>query len=89
MPNHVHMIAVPVSGEGNGLVRVTPLLEMVGTWQDVLLSGVSGDERDRIRRHERTGRPLGHDGWVEKLERALGRILHRQKPGRKKGLNRK
>ena len=58
MPNHVHMIVVPVSGEGNDRVRITPLLAMVGTWRDLLLSDVSGDEPDRIRRHERTGRPL-------------------------------
>jgi hypothetical protein len=48
MPNHVHIIAAHVSGEGNGLVRVKPLLEKVGTWRDFLLSGVSGDELDRI-----------------------------------------
>jgi len=28
---------------------------------------------------------MGNDGFVEKLEEALGRILQRQKPGRKKG----
>jgi len=28
---------------------------------------------------------LGNDGFVEKREQAVGRILHRQKPGRKKG----
>jgi DNA helicase IV len=33
----------------------------------------------------RTGRPMGNDGFVEKLEQALGRILQRQKPGQKRG----
>lgn len=67
MPNHVHMIAVPISGEGNGLVRVTPLRKLVGIWQDALLRGVFGEELDRIRRQERTGRPVGHDGVEDKL----------------------
>jgi len=69
MPNHVHMIAVPVSGEGNGLVRVKPLRDMVGNWRDFLLSGVFGDERGRIRRHERTGRPWGMTGLLQRLNR--------------------
>ena len=85
MPNHVHMIAVPVSGEGNGLVRVKPLREMVGTWRDFLLSGVLGDELDRIRRHEGTGRPVGNDGFVETLEQALGRILTSPEAREEKG----
>ena len=59
---------------------------MVGNWSEFLLSGVSGEELDRIRRHERTGRPLAEDSFVGRLEKLLGRILHRQKPGRKKGL---
>lgn len=66
--------------------HLSPLLEMVGNWREFLLSGVSGEDLDRIRRHERTGRPLGDDGFVGRLEKLLDRILHRQKPGRKKGL---
>lgn len=58
---------------------------MGGTWRDVLLGGVSGDERDRIRCHERTGSPLGTDGFVEKLERALGRILTSPEAREEKG----
>ena len=76
--------AAHISGVGNALVRVKPLLEMVGNWRDFLLSGVSGEELDRIRRHERTGRPLGNDGFVERLKQALGRILQRHKPGPKR-----
>ncbi|MFH1856175.1 MAG: hypothetical protein ABH836_02960 [Candidatus Omnitrophota bacterium] len=33
----------------------------------------------------RVGRPLGEEGFVEKLEEMTGRILRPQKPGRKKG----
>jgi len=78
--------AAHIAGIGNALVNVKPLLEMVGNWRDFLLGGLSVEERDRMRRHERTGRPLGDDGFVDTLEQALGRILHRQRPGRKKNL---
>jgi putative transposase len=37
-----------------------------------------------IRRHERTGRPLGEAGFVSRLESRLGRVLHPLKPGRKR-----
>ena len=77
--------AAHISGRGNHLVKVNPLLEMVGNWRDFLLMGVSKEEIERIRRHEKTGRALGDDGFVGKFEGALGRILQRQKPGRKKG----
>ncbi len=32
-------------------------------------------ERNAIRRHERTGRPLGSDAFLTAIERALGRTL--------------
>jgi len=41
------------------------------------------DDAEPLRRHERTGRPLGGAGFVEQLEKALGRVLRRQKPGPK------
>ncbi|MBI3016120.1 MAG: hypothetical protein HYY65_13905 [Candidatus Tectomicrobia bacterium] len=36
-----------------------------------------------IRKHERTGRPLGSESFTEKLELVIERILRRQKPGPK------
>jgi hypothetical protein len=38
------------------------------------------------RHRERTGRPLGEEGFVAKLEKGLGRILHRRKPGPKRSI---
>jgi putative transposase len=37
-----------------------------------------------LKKHERTGRPLGEDGFVETLETVLNRKLKRRKPGPKK-----
>lgn len=81
--------AAHLSGRDDTLVRVKPLLEMVGNWRDFLLGGVSEEEIEEIRRHEKTGRPLGSEGFVGKLEEALSRRLQRQKPGRKRGRQRK
>jgi putative transposase len=81
--------AAHISGRDDKLVTVKPLLEMVGNWRDFLLGGISEEEIERIRRHEKTGRPLGSEGFVGKLEEALGRILQRQKPGRKRRLKQK
>jgi len=38
----------------------------------------------RWREHERTGRPLGDEEFLGQLERTLGRVLQRQKRGRKR-----
>ena len=83
------MAGAHISGGDNDLQKVKPLLERVGNWRDFLLGGVSEEEIERIRRHERTGRPMGNEGFVGKLEEALGRILQRWKPGRKRGDKRK
>jgi len=36
-----------------------------------------------MERHERTGRPLGNERFVELAERLLGRDLKKKKPGPK------
>ena len=72
-----------VSGKDDGLVKVEPLLEMAGNWQDFLDSALSDQELEALRRHERTGRPLGNEKFVTKLEKKLERTLKRIKPGPK------
>jgi putative transposase len=67
----------------DALVKVSPLLEMVGSWRRLLSSAVGEEELGRLRQHERTGRPLGDDDFLARLEKRLGRVLRRQKPGRK------
>ncbi|KJR96648.1 MAG: transposase [Desulfobulbaceae bacterium BRH_c16a] len=72
-----------LSGEDDGLVQVSPLLELVSDWRS-FLKLTPQDEIDMIHRHERTGRPLGAEGFIEKLELTLDRILRPKKPGPKK-----
>ena len=72
-----------LSGRDNALVRVKPLLDLVGDWRQFLGAKDSTMEWDEIRRHERSGRPLGEDPFVERLEQELDRRLKRLKPGPK------
>jgi len=36
-----------------------------------------------LQQHERTGRPLGNDTFIDKMEQTLGRVLRPQKTGPK------
>lgn len=73
-----------ITGVDDKLVKVAPLLEMVKDWRGFLSTAVPEKELKALRMHEHTGRPLGNERFVDKLEGILGRPLHRQKPGRKK-----
>ena len=75
--------AAHVSGKDDRLVKVKPLLARVDDWGKFLGEAVDPAEAAMWRRHERTGRPLGGAGFVERLEGMLGRVLRRQRPGRK------
>ncbi|MBI3014649.1 MAG: transposase, partial [Candidatus Tectomicrobia bacterium] len=65
------------------LVKVSPLLEIVGDWKLFLSSAEEEETMNDIRKHERTGRPLGNERFTEPLERIMERTLRRQKPGPK------
>jgi len=77
--------AAHVAGRDDGLVRVGPLLELAGEgrWEQFLGEQVRGEEWELLRRHERTGRPLGDEGFLARLESALARALRPQKRGPK------
>jgi putative transposase len=69
-----------VKGEDDDLATVSPLLEIVGNWREFLGREVGQREYELVRSHERTGRPLGSEGFIESLEKKLERVLRRQKP---------
>jgi putative transposase len=73
-----------LDGRDDGLAAAAPLLERYGDWRAFLDGGIEDADLETMRRHERTGRPLGADGFVEGLEQATGRALKQRKPGRKK-----
>ena len=71
-----------LTGQDDGLTT-GPLADRVGDWAQFLDGGLSEAEHLAIRSGERTGRPLGSADFVADVERRLGRVLTRQKPGRK------
>jgi putative transposase len=73
----------PLRGKDDRLVRVAPMLEQVGDWHEFPAEGLSIEEAEELRRHERSGRPLGSEGFVARLEGMPGRLLRPQKPGPK------
>lgn len=75
-----------LEGKDDGLVKVSPLLEMIGDWR-TFLAGSNEEQLNDIRKHERSGRPLGSEEFVESLEADLNRTLKPEKPGPKGKLN--
>ena len=71
-----------LSGEDDGIAAPRPLLERAGDWRTLLESGRDERTLEAIRRHGRTGRPLGSDAYVKELERSLGRGVRPRPPGR-------
>jgi putative transposase len=72
-----------LAGRDDAVARVAPLLERAPDWGAFLAAGLGDAEHRAIQGAERTGRPLGSDGFVAGLEQRLGRTLARRKAGRK------
>ena len=75
---HAHL-----SGKDNfGLVDTDKLLGIVGDWKSYLLEAQSYSIEE-FENHERTGRPLGDESFIELAESILGRDLRKKKTGPK------
>jgi putative transposase len=72
-----------LKGHDDRLVKVAPLLKMVGDWRAFLRSAIPEEQLRALAQHDRTGRPLGSPAFVERLEKRVGRVLKPQKPGPK------
>jgi putative transposase len=70
-----------LNGKDDGLVKVAPLRKRAKDWRAFLGEGLDDAARDALRASERTGRPLGSQGFVRQLEKQLKRTLRRRKPG--------
>lgn len=71
-----------LAGEDDQLAKVEPLLAIVGNWRE-FLSLSDEEELKLLRRHERSGRPLGNDNFVDRIEADLTRMLRPLKRGPK------
>jgi putative transposase len=53
------------------------------SWRKFLSVDASESEMTLFRKHERTGRSIGEEAFIERLERLLDRRLKPRKPGPK------
>ena len=72
-----------LDGRDDGLVTVAPLLERLCSITALIDTEPEELALARLRAAEATGRPLGSDAFVARLEALVQRTLRRQKPGRK------
>jgi putative transposase len=68
--------------DSDGIIVPDRLLAMTGDWRTYLQDAQYGVS-DSLEQHERTGRPLGSESFIEKAERLLERELKKKKPGPK------
>ena len=73
--------AAHVRGKDDLLVKVKPMLGRVGDWREYLGTEPDSTDLEMLRRHTRTGRPLGSRDFVELLEAKAGRPLAPRKRG--------
>jgi len=78
--------AAHISGRDDALVKVEPLLEVVGDWREFLSEPEKAEEAAALRQRERTGRPLGSESFIVWLEGVVGRGLRPRKRGPKPGV---
>jgi putative transposase len=72
-----------LAGRDDGLVKTGPLLALVDDWGAFLAGGLEERAAQTLRRHERTGWPLGGEDFLAALETALKRPLRPGKRGPK------
>ena len=65
------------------MIQPQDLISLMGDWK-VYLKTAQSYQDDEFDRHERTGRPLGDEKFIEKAERFLHRDLKKKKPGPKR-----
>jgi putative transposase len=75
---HAH----PCGRDADGIILPERLLSTIGDWKSYLQEAQLGSS-DSFEQHERTGRPLGTESFIEKAERLLNRELKKKKPGPK------
>ncbi len=75
--------AAHLAAQDDRLAKTGPLLALVDDWAEFLEDGLEASAAEALRRHERSGRPLGGESFLAALERRLGRTLAPQRRGPK------
>jgi putative transposase len=77
-------VVAHLSGKDDKLVEVAPILVRYGNFTAFLDESTVDDPGFKHLRHsETTGRPLGSEEWIERLEKMTGNTLKPQKRGPK------
>jgi putative transposase len=63
------------------LLESTNAFAIIADWKALLESALSEEDLKDLRGHSRTGRPLGDETFMERLESAVGRARRPQKRG--------
>ncbi|MCZ6603509.1 MAG: transposase, partial [Alphaproteobacteria bacterium] len=61
---------------------LAPMLRRVPNWKGFLGQGLDEATLEDLRRHSRTGHPLGGKRFFTKLEKLFGQDVRPRKPGR-------
>lgn len=75
--------AAHMDGRDDRLVRVKPLLELFGNWENYLSIGITPEQTENLRKHERSGIPLGSKSFLSEIEEKYGREFRSRKRGPK------
>ena len=76
-------------GKADPLLKVRGLNKIIDDWAEFFKEDVDSMMAERICKHEHTGRPLGSEKFVLRLEKILDRMLRPKKAGRPKKAIRK
>jgi len=65
-----------LTGKDNALVKVAPVLDRYGDFATFLAQeDISSEAFKRLCQSETAGRPLGSEGWIDRLSALTGREL--------------
>jgi putative transposase len=75
--------AAHLAGVDDVLVKVKPLLSRVDSWEEFLQETVSDQDQQLMWRHENSGKPLGQERFIQRVEKLTGREFAPKKTGPK------
>jgi putative transposase len=67
--------------EKDGLLTDCFMTSSIPDWRTYLREETDDSDKKLIKSHIQTGRPLGDDKFIDKLEKISGRSLRKKKPG--------
>ena len=70
--------------EDDPLIPDRPALKVTSNWSEYVSGPENDDDLKSLRKTTGTGRPIGEDEFIDRLEAVSGRRIRRKKAGRKK-----